>query len=78
MVSMKINVILIALGSFLFGADWGILIYDSYWGFGDLLYKPSVSLNVTSTVGAPFYALFGAIGVVLLFVGCRNVLLKRP
>src|SRR3972149_1930938 len=41
--SMRINVILAALGSFLLGATGGILIYDSYWGLNDILFKRSIS-----------------------------------
>lgn len=77
MPSMRINVILVAVGSFLFGSTGGILVYDSYWGLNDFLFKPSISFNVNSNYGAPFYALVGAIGTVLLFVGCRNIFWKK-
>ncbi len=78
MPSLRISVILVALGSFLLGVTWGILIYDSYWGLNEILYKPSISLNVNSTYGAPFYALIGAIGAVLLIVSLRNILWRKP
>jgi hypothetical protein len=42
-----------------------ILIYDSYWGLNDF-YKQSISFNINSMYGAPFYALLGTIGAVLL------------
>jgi len=52
------------------------LIYDSYWGLNDF-YKLSISFNINSMYGAPFYALLGTIGAVLLLVGCINIFLKK-
>ena len=54
-----------------------VLIYDSYWGLNDFLYKPSISFNINSMYGAPFYALLGTIGAVLLLVGCINIFIKK-
>jgi hypothetical protein len=46
-------------------------------GLNDFLYKPSISFNINSMYGAPFYALLGTIGAVLLLVGCINIFFKK-
>jgi hypothetical protein len=69
--SMRTSVILVALGSFLLG---GILVYDGYWGLNDVLFKPSISLNINSLNGALLFGFFGAIGVIFLVIGLKNVL----
>jgi hypothetical protein len=72
--SMRTSVILVALGSFLLGVTGGILVYDSYWGLNDVLFKPSNSLNINSFNGALLFGFFGAIGAVFLVIGLKNVL----
>jgi hypothetical protein len=72
--SMRTNVILVALGSFLLGVTGGILVYDSYWGLNDVLFKPSISLNINSFYGALLFGFFGAIGMVFLVIGLKNIL----
>jgi len=72
--SMRINIILVALGSFLLGATAGILVYDSYWGLNDVLFKPSISLNINSLNGALLFGFFGFIGILFLVIGLKNIL----
>jgi hypothetical protein len=72
--SMRTSVILVALGSFLLGVTGGILVYDGYWGLNDVLFKPSISLNINSLNGALLFGFFGAIGVIFLVIGLKNVL----
>jgi hypothetical protein len=76
MPSMKINVIMLAVGSFLLGAAWGVIIFTSTWGFGDTLFNPSTSLDVTS-----FNLIYGCltfIGVLLIVIGVLNLFWKKP
>jgi hypothetical protein len=72
--SMRTNVILVALGSFLLGVTGGILVYDSYWGLNDVLFKPSISLNINSLNGALLFGFSGCVGIVFLVVGLKNIL----
>jgi hypothetical protein len=72
--SMRTNVILVALGSFLLGVTGGILVYDSYWGLNDVLFKPSISLNINSLNGAILFGFFGFVGIVFLVIGLKNML----
>ena len=44
--SMRTNVILVALGSFLLGATGGILVYDSYWGLNDFCLNRASALTL--------------------------------
>ena len=72
--SMRTNVIFVALGSFLIGVTGGILVYDSYWGLNDVLFKPSISLNINSLNGALLFGFFSFIGIVFLVIGLKNIL----
>lgn len=76
MSSMKINVILLAVGSFLLGAVCGVLIYDSTWGFGDTLFKLSDSFDANAY--APVYGIISAIGTLLIIIGVLNLFWKKP
>ena len=72
--SMRASVILVALGSFLLGVTGGILVYNSDWGLNDVLFKPSISLNINSLYGALLFGFFGFIGIVFLIIGLKNIL----
>ncbi len=76
MPSMKINVILLAVGSFLLGASWGVIVFTSTWGFGDTLFNLSTSLDATSF--NLLYGLLNFIGVLLVLVGVLNLFWKKP
>jgi hypothetical protein len=76
MPSVKINVILLAVGSFLLGAVCGVLVYDSTWGFEDTLIRLSDSFDAQSY--APIYGIIGAIGALLVIIGVLNLFWKKP
>jgi hypothetical protein len=78
MPSMRINVVMLALGCFLLGAVWGILIYEVTWYFNNYSFKPSSSiLAVNSTIGGFLFGLISGVGAVLLVFGIRNIFWKN-
>ncbi len=76
-VSPRTSLILVALGSFLLGAAGGIAFYDSYWGFNDILFRPSVNLSIHSLYGALFLEFSGFAGGILLVIGLSSILRRK-
>ena len=77
MPSMRINVVMLALGCFLLGAVWGTLTYEVTWYFNNYSFKPSSSiLAVNSSIGGLLFAIVGAVGALLAVFGLRNILWK--
>ena len=75
MPSVKVNVIMLAVGSFLLGAVCGIFIYNSTWGFGDTLIRLSDSFDANSY--AIVYGVIGTIGALLVIFGVLNLFWKK-
>jgi hypothetical protein len=75
MPSMKINVIMLAVGCFLLGAVFGVLVYDSYWGFGDTLIRISDSYDSQSY--AIVYGVLSSIATLLIIYGVINLFWKK-
>lgn len=63
------------LGTFLVGAIFGITLYDSAWGFNNILFVPSRDLRINGPEGAVYMLVF-SVGIVLLFIGFFRVFLK--
>jgi hypothetical protein len=75
MPSMKVNVIMLAVGCFLLGAVFGVLVYDSTWGFGDTLIRISDSYDAQSY--AIVYGVISAIATLLILYGVINLFYKE-